>query len=129
MKAEREGLACPGPPEGWRHDGMSSKMRRNCNAEGDAMKTATFPSLRVEPELREAAESVLEEGESLSSFIEASVRETIERRRTRAEFIARGLASREEARRTGVYIPAEQVHAELKQMLDEAKAKLKKARR
>ena len=32
------------------------------------MKTATFPSLRVEPELREAAESVLEEGETLSGF-------------------------------------------------------------
>ncbi|MFT4433982.1 YlcI/YnfO family protein [Caballeronia sp. 15715] len=29
------------------------------------MKTATFPSVRVEPELREAAESVLQEGESL----------------------------------------------------------------
>ncbi|MEA3127523.1 MAG: hypothetical protein QOD67_4542 [Caballeronia sp.] len=28
------------------------------------MKTATFPSVRVEPELREAAESVLEEGEA-----------------------------------------------------------------
>ena len=55
------------------------------------MKTATLPSLRVDPELREAAESVLQEGETLSGFIEASVRETIERRRTRAEFIARGL--------------------------------------
>ena len=67
------------------------------------MKTATFPSLRVEPELREAAESVLQEGETLSSFIETSVRETIERRRTRAEFIARGLLSRDEAKRTGVF--------------------------
>ena len=42
------------------------------------MKTATLPSLRVEPELREAAESVLEQGETLSGFIEASVRETIQ---------------------------------------------------
>jgi len=49
------------------------------------MKTATFPSLRVDPELREAAESVLQDGETLSGFIEASVRETIERRRARAE--------------------------------------------
>ena len=29
------------------------------------MKSATLPSLRVEPELREAAESVLQEGETL----------------------------------------------------------------
>ena len=88
------------------------------------MKTATLPSLRVEPELRDAAESVLQDGETLSGFIEASVRETIERRRTRAEFIARGMASREEATRTGVYFAADQVHAELGHML--AKAKLQK---
>lgn len=88
------------------------------------MKTATFPSLRVDAELREAAESVLLEGESLSGFIEASVRETIERRRTRAEFIARGLRSRDEVRRTGVTFPAAEVHAELRQMLDEAKARV-----
>ncbi len=34
------------------------------------MKTASIPSLRVEPELRRAAEAVLHEGESLSSFLE-----------------------------------------------------------
>lgn len=84
------------------------------------MKSASLPSLRVDPELREAAESVLQEGESLSSFIEASVRETIERRRVRAEFVARGLAGRDEARRTGGYHTAGSVHAELRQMLAKA---------
>lgn len=88
------------------------------------MKTATLPSLRVEPELRDAAESVLQEGETLSGFIEASVRETIERRRARAEFLARGLASREEARRSGVYFSADRVHAELGLMLEQAKARI-----
>jgi hypothetical protein len=92
------------------------------------MKTATLPSLRVEPELRDAAESVLQEGETLSGFIEASVRETIERRRARAEFIARGLASREEARRSGVYFAADRVHAELGRMLEQAKARIPKNR-
>ncbi|MEO7010451.1 MAG: YlcI/YnfO family protein [Caldimonas sp.] len=87
------------------------------------MKTATLPSLRVDPELREAAEAVLRDGETLSGFIETSVRETIERRRTRAEFIARGLASRDESRRTGVYIAADAVHAELGRMLANAKEK------
>lgn len=91
------------------------------------MKTATFPSLRVEPELREAAEQVLEEGESLSGFIEVSVRETIKRRRTRAEFIARGLVSREAAQRSGVYMASEAVHTELDEMLAKARAKLPKA--
>jgi predicted HicB family RNase H-like nuclease len=52
------------------------------------MKTATFPSVRVEPELREAAESVLQEGESLSSFVEQAIRENIVRRQRHSEFVA-----------------------------------------
>lgn len=90
------------------------------------MKTATLPSLRVDPQLRDAAQSVLQEGETLSGFIEASVRETIERRRTRAEFVARGLASREEAQASGVYFAAGDVHAELGRMLTQARDKLQK---
>lgn len=90
------------------------------------MKSATFPSLRVDPELREAAERVLQDGESLSSFIETSVRESIERRRARAEFLERGLASREEARRSGVYHSADSVHAELRKLLAQASKRIGK---
>ena len=82
------------------------------------MKTSSFPSLRVEPELREAAESVLRVGETLSSLIETSMRETIQRRRVQEEFIARGLRSRKDAERTGVYHSAESVHSELQRRLD-----------
>ena len=82
------------------------------------MKTASLPSLRVEPALREAAESVLREGETLTSLIESSVRETIQRRRVQEEFIARGLRSREDAERTGIYHAAESVHSELQRRLD-----------
>jgi hypothetical protein len=82
------------------------------------MKTATLPSLRVEPELRDAAESVLREGETLSSLIETSLREAIQRRRARDEFIARGLRSRDEALVTGTYHSAESVHTELQRSLD-----------
>ena len=71
------------------------------------MKTATIPSVRVEPEFRAEVESVLAEGESLSEFVEASVRAGVERRRVQAEFIARGLRSRDEARRTGDYVEAD----------------------
>ncbi|MGB4347102.1 MAG: YlcI/YnfO family protein, partial [Burkholderiaceae bacterium] len=45
------------------------------------MKSATFPPLRVDQELRDAAESVLRQGESLSSFVEQSVRANINQRR------------------------------------------------
>ena len=76
------------------------------------------------PSFGEAAEAVLQEGETLSGLIETAVRETVERRRTRAEFIARGLASRDEARRTGVYFSAESVHAELRTMLATARKRV-----
>ncbi len=82
------------------------------------MKTATFPSLRVEPEFREAAESVLREGETLTSLIETAMRETIHRRRVQAEFITRGLRSSEEAKRTGVYFASVDVHREMRSRID-----------
>jgi hypothetical protein len=90
------------------------------------MKTASLPSLRVNPELRAAAESVLEEGETLSAFLESAVRRQISFRKTQAEFIARGLAAREDAKRTGVYYSADEVHAELRAMLEKKKAELGK---
>lgn len=89
------------------------------------MKTATIPSLRVAPELRAAAESVLQEGESLSSFVEQSIRLGIERRRTQSEFIARGLTSRDEARRSGEYFSSDAIHTELDRMLTTAEKKAK----
>ncbi|MDD3517169.1 MAG: prevent-host-death protein [Chromatiales bacterium] len=87
------------------------------------MKTASFPSLRVDPDLRRAAEAVLADGESLSSFVEDSIRAGIDRRRLQQEFIARGLASRAEARRTGEYFTADEVHAGLDEMLATARTK------
>ncbi len=82
------------------------------------MKTASLPSLRVDPELRAAAESVLKDGETLSAFVEASIRAQIYFRRTQAEFIARGLASLEDAKKTGIYFSSKEVLDELKGMLD-----------
>ncbi|CAG9193481.1 Prevent-host-death protein [Burkholderia vietnamiensis] len=93
-------------------------MHRNCDTEEVTMKTATFPSIRVEPELREAAENVLQEGETLSAFVEQSIREGIERRRLQSEFIARGLASRDDARRTGEYVSAADVLERLGRRLE-----------
>ena len=84
------------------------------------MKSASIPSLRVEPELRKAAESVLRDGESLSSFVEQSLRAHVTRRQLQNEFVARGLASLDEARRTGEYVDADVVHAELHDMLVKA---------
>ena len=85
------------------------------------MKTATIPSLRVDPELRAAAESVLKEGETLSAFVEGSLKKQIEYRKTQAEFIARGLAAREEAERTGFYYTSEDVLGMLQSKLEKAR--------
>jgi len=82
------------------------------------MKTASFPSVRVDAELREAAEGVLREGETLTGLIESAVRETIHRRQAQAEFLARGLRSSNDAKRTGAYHAASDVHDELQQRLD-----------
>ena len=87
------------------------------------MKTATIPSLRVEPELRQAAESVLHNNESLSSFVLQSLRANIKQRQLQQEFIARGLASRDEARKTGEYYEADDVLHELDDMLSNAENK------
>lgn len=97
-------------------------LHRNCNASGPVMKTATLPSLRVDPELRAAAEGVLEKGETLSAFVEHAVKAQVHYRKTQAEFIARGLASREEAKRTGIYYSADEVLGELKGMLEAKRA-------
>jgi len=87
------------------------------------MKTATIPSLRVDPELRHAAESVLQDGETLSSFVEQSLRINIDYRRAQQAFIARGLAARDEAKNTNEYFPAEDVLRELDEMHARAQAK------
>ncbi|MEI6026550.1 MAG: YlcI/YnfO family protein [Betaproteobacteria bacterium] len=88
------------------------------------MKTAAIPSVRVEPGFRAEVEAVLADGETLSQFVEASVRASVERRRVQAEFAARGLRSRDEARRTGDYVDADVVLEGLQRKLDAARVRL-----
>ena len=87
------------------------------------MKSATIPPLRVTPDLRNEAESVLREGESLSRFVEDSLRRQIEQRRLRNEFIAGGLAARESAQSSGEYASKEEVMDSLRAILDASKRK------
>lgn len=90
------------------------------------MKTASIPSVRVDPDFRAEVESVLAEGESLSEFVEASVRAGVERRRIQAEFVTRGLRARDKAKRTGEYVEADVVLTSLQQKLDTARKRLVK---
>ena len=79
------------------------------------MKSATIPPLRVTPELRNAAESVLRDDESLSAFVESSLLKQIEFRKMQKEFIARGLAAREES---GKYVSRAESLAALDAILE-----------
>ena len=91
------------------------------------MKTTTIPSIRVEPDFRAEVEAVLAEGETLSQFVEASVRASVERRRLQVEFVARGLRSRDAARRTGDYVDADEVIDGLQRKLDAARGRTVKS--
>ncbi len=86
------------------------------------MKSAAIPSIRVEPDLREQLEQVLRQGESLSAFVEASVRETVKRRVDQAAFIQRGMAALESARRSGKTVSADAVIHKLEVRLTAARA-------
>jgi len=82
------------------------------------MKSATIPPLRVTPELRKAAESVLRADESLSSFVESSLVKQIEFRKMHQEFIARGLAARDASKKSGDYVSKDESLAALDAILD-----------
>lgn len=87
------------------------------------MKDATIPSVRVEPELRAEVEALLADGETLSQFVEASVRAAVQRRRSQAEFVARGLQSLARARDAGDLVDADVVIQNLQRKLDQSKAR------
>ena len=78
------------------------------------MKTATLPAIRVEPELREKIESVLEQGETLSSFMESTLRSAVEFRAVQNEFHARGKRSQEHFDATGISYSTEEVIEKLR---------------
>jgi predicted transcriptional regulator len=90
---------------------------------GEAMKTAAIPAVRVPPELRQAAEELLAEGETLSGFVEDAVRRNVEYRQAQAAFVARGLAARDAARASGRYVKAATVLGKLKRRLTRARTK------
>jgi predicted transcriptional regulator len=91
---------------------------------GPSMKTSSIPPLRVSPELRKRAEAVLEQGETLSSFVLDALTRSIEYRKARQEFIARGLASAARAKKTGKYVSVDRVIEKLARRLLKAKQRV-----
>jgi hypothetical protein len=89
-----------------------------------AMKTSFIPQVRVEPEVRAELEAVLVAGETLSEFVEASVRRAAEYRRLQTEFHARGLASLASAKKTDVSHNAETVFAPIRERAEAKRQQL-----
>lgn len=85
------------------------------------MRSANFPPIRVEPEVRAEVEAVLREGESLTQFIEEAVVAAAAWRRTQAEFVTRGEAAIARWKQEGGGQSADDVMADLQSRLDEAK--------
>jgi len=87
------------------------------------VKPKSGSELHISNELQVAAESVLYQGEDLSSFVESSIRRHVDRRMRHRDFIARGLASGANARKTGKYVDAKDVFAQLEAILTESSRK------
>ena len=93
------------------------------------MKTATLPAVRVAPEVRELVESVLKEGESLSTFIEETVKKHAQWRKEDEAFYAEA-ARRSALLRAGKMktITAEESIRRLRAQIEKKKAiQMKKA--
>ena len=88
------------------------------------MKSAVIPQVRVEPALRAELESVLRPGETLTDFVEETVRNAIAFRRVQTTFQARAQAASETYHQTGVSVPVEAVLDRLQSKLDAKRKKL-----
>jgi hypothetical protein len=85
------------------------------------MRSATFPPIRVQPEVRAEVEAVLREGETLTQFIEEAVVAAAAWRRMQSEFVARGEAAIERWKHEGGGHGVDEVMAGLQARLDDAK--------
>jgi len=88
------------------------------------MKTSTLPAVRVEPALRSDAEAVLDEGESLSDFVAACVRDGVTWRRTQDAFLARARDAIDRAERENNGITPQEVLRRMDARLDAARQRL-----
>lgn len=80
--------------------------------------TGVIPQISIEPDVLTELESMLREGETVGSFVEAAVRSAVERRRVNKASYARAQAALEAYERNGVSVPIEDVLKRLQAKLD-----------
>jgi hypothetical protein len=79
------------------------------------MKSAVLPQVRIEPALLADLADVLVEGETVSAFVESSVRRAVELRHARRNFDVRCGAALNDFLATGLSHGSDTVLAELRQ--------------
>lgn len=92
------------------------------------MKTSTLPAVRVEPALRRDAESVLDEGESLSDFVASCVRDGVAWRRMQDAFLPRASDAVERSEREDSGISAQEMLRQMDVRLETARQRLAAAK-
>lgn len=93
------------------------------------MKTTQLPPVRVTPSVRQEIESCLEDGETLSQFIEKSAVHAARTRIANQAFLERGRASLAKATRTGKFYAATDVLDGMRERLAGRMQELKKTAR
>lgn len=88
------------------------------------MKTAIIPQVRIEPQLRADLDAVLRDGETLSEFVESTVRGAVEHRLVQSAFAARADEAWARFQRTSAGRPAEDVIADMQARLDARRKEL-----
>ncbi len=88
------------------------------------MRTATLPAVRVSPDTRALIESVLKEGESLSTFIEETVRKHAAWRKEDEAFHARAALASKRLAEGGKFFTAEESIARLRAQVQRVRDKL-----
>lgn len=90
-------------------------INKNCHED------CRIPVVRLPPELREATEALLQNGETLPAFVEVAVRRHVEFRQAQKHFIERGLTAGNAAQQSGKYISSAAVLGKLARRLEKAR--------
>jgi len=87
------------------------------------MRTATLPAVRVSPDTRSLIESVLREGETLSTFIEETVKKHAAWRKEDEAFHARAALASKRLTEGGKFFTPEESIARLRAQVQRAREK------
>jgi hypothetical protein len=88
------------------------------------MRTATFPAVRTTPEDRALVESVLRPGETLSTFIEETLKQKAQSRKEDEAFYARAMEASKRIREGGKTYSHDAVMKMLRDMTEKKKREM-----